>query len=68
MTAQELKQIHKRFFNSPEEVSVFDDPKIFQRNLRNRKPHQLGARMIWNSLKEGTYIRSIHGKIGSRNI
>jgi hypothetical protein len=42
--------------------------KAYRARLKNEEygtKHKMRGRLIWNSAKKGTYIRKIHGPLGS---
>ena len=56
MTAQELSQIHARFFNSPEAIDPLKDRDRFNKNLASRKPSTRPGVVIFN---KGTFKGNI---------
>ncbi len=56
MSKQELAQIHARFFNSMKSMTL--ETSIRPWTAKGKKGH-----VAWNSKYQGTYIRSIHGKL-----
>ncbi len=44
---------------------LFENAKRIMRKYRDEKSKKPSGRVIWDSKNDGTYIKSIHGKIGS---
>ena len=43
---------------------MFENAKRISRSYRAQKSNKPSGRLIWDSQRDGTYVKSIHGKIG----
>jgi len=46
-----------------EENESYEDYKVRQKELKRRQKFKLQGEIVWESKKDGTYIKKLHGEL-----